>query len=167
MTWTQIFILCIIIGICLLGLGFYFQKKAETIEKWPDITGKVIATKVVQTTSARSLNRREDSAAQSTVSYYPVIEYEYTVNDKRYTSDRLSSQSFDQRLKSSPRYLEPILKKYAPGTAVKVFYNPDNPADAVLEKVNTMHWIFYVFGTIWLAVWTLALLIYSAVKFFG
>ena len=162
MTWKQIFILCIIIGICLLGLGFYFQKKAKAIEKWPVITGKVIATKVVQTTTEKSL-RRNDESSQSTLSYYPVIEYEYTVNDKRYTSDRLSL-SVDQR--SSPRYLEPILKKYAPGTAVKVFYNPDDPADAVLEKVNLLHWIFYVFGTIWLAVWTLVILIYTTVKFF-
>lgn len=163
MTWKQIFILCIIIGIGLLGLGFYFQKKAESIEKWPGITGKVIATKVVQTTTERS-HRRNDESSQSTLSYYPVIEYEYTVKDKKYTSDRLSL-SVDQR--SSPRYLEPILKKYAPGTAVKVFYNPDNPADAVLEKVNWLHWIFYVFGTIWLAVWTMVILIYSIVRFFS
>lgn len=162
MSWKQIFIFCIIFGICLLGLGFYFQKKAESIDRWPSINGKVIATKVVQSTIEKSL-RSNDGATESKLSFCPVIEYEYTVNDKRYTSDRLSL-SVDQR--SSPRYLEPILKKYAPGTAVKVFYNPDNPADAVLEKVNLLHWIFYVFGAIWLAVWTLAFLIYTTVQFF-
>ncbi len=162
MTWIQIFILCIIIGICLLGVGFYFQQKAAAIEKWPDITGKVISAKVVESISEKSL-RRNDGASEATLSYYPVIEYEYTVKNRKYTSERLSL-SVDQ--KSSPRYLEPILKKYTPGTTVKVYYNPDDPADAVLEKVNFLHWIFYVFGTIWLAVWTLVIVIYTIVKLF-
>ncbi|HPA71978.1 MAG TPA: DUF3592 domain-containing protein [Spirochaetota bacterium] len=162
MTWKQIFFLCIVIGIGLLGLGLYFQKKAEAIDRWPSTIGKVTASKVVQRTSQKSL-RRNDESSQATLSYHPVVEYEYTVDDKKYSSDRLSL-SVDQ--KSSPQRLEPILKKYAPGTAVTVFYNPDNPADAVLEKANWLHWIFYVFGTIWLAVWTLALLIYSTVQFF-
>ncbi|MBP7582560.1 MAG: DUF3592 domain-containing protein [Spirochaetes bacterium] len=162
MTWKQIFLLCIVIGIGLLGLGYCFQKKAESILRWPGVTGKVIATKVVQSTTERSL-RGNDGAAESKLSYYPVIEYEYAVGGKKYRSDRLSL-SVDQR--SSPRYLEPILKKYSPGTAVVVFYNPDSPADAVLEKANWLHWIFYVIGAIWLAVWTLVSLIYAIVRFF-
>ncbi len=162
MTWKQIFILCIIIGIGLMGLGYYFQKKAEAIENWPGVTGKVIATRVVQATSEKRL-RRNDESSQPVLTFYPVVEYEYTVNDKKYSSDRLSL-SVDQ--KSNPKSFEPILKKYAPGTAVKVFYNPDNPADAVLEKVNLLHYIFYGFGAIWMAVWTLAFLIYTIIHFF-
>jgi hypothetical protein len=162
MSWKQIFILCIIIGIGLLGLGYYFQKKAEAIDKWPGVTGKVIAAKVVQSTSQKSL-RRNDKSSQSVLTFYPVIEYEYTVNDKKYSSDRLS---LSVEPKSNPKYFEPILKKYAPGTDVKVFYNPDNPADAVLEKVKWIHYILYVFGAIWMAVWMLAFLIYTIVNFF-
>jgi len=163
MSWNQIFILCIIIGLVLLGLGFYFQKKADAIEKWPSVIGKVTSTKVVQSTSRQSL-RRNDESSQAKLTYCPVIEYEYTVNGKKYSSDRLSL-SVDQ--KSRPEYLEPVLKKYSPGTAVNVFYNPDDPADAVLEKANWLHWIFYVFGAIWLSVWTLVFLIYRIVKFFS
>jgi hypothetical protein len=70
------------------------------------------------------------SDAESTT-FNPVVRYEYVVDHVRYLGDRVA---FSQRIfVNSRENAEKVVQKYPLGAEVKVFYNPSNPAYAVLE----------------------------------
>jgi hypothetical protein len=150
------------VGIGILAVGYYFQRRTESIEKWPSTYGKVISAEIKEVISTRRTSGKNvNQESKTTVSYYPSIKYEYYASGKKHISDQISI-SVDGR--SSPEYIQPILDKYKPGSKVRVFYDPENPDDAVLEKVGDFGILFYFIGGVWLTVWTLVILIVFIVK---
>jgi hypothetical protein len=162
MSWNQIFILCISVGVGILAIGFYFQRRTESIEKWPSTYGKVISAEIKEVISTkRTSGKNVNQATVTTVSYYPSVNYEYYASGKKHTSDQISV-SVNGR--STPESIQPILDKYKAGSKVRVFYHPENPDDAVLEKVGDFSILFYFIGGVWLTVWTVVILIVFIVK---
>ena len=60
--------------------------------------------------------------------------YAYQVGGRDYRSTRLYAGR--PVLSGSPKIAEAIIAKYPPGASVSVFYNPANPAEAMLEPLN-------------------------------
>jgi hypothetical protein len=120
----------------ILALVFFYialrGRRASSITKrWPTTTGRVLHSQVEYRRSHRS------------GSYYPAVLYEYQVMGQRYQSTTLSpgleyGLSFRGRVQAR-------VDKYPAGSMVTVYYNPDNPAQAVLEHSATgnriMGWI--------------------------
>ncbi len=62
--------------------------------------------------------------------YYPLIEYEYSVNGKKYKSDRI----FLSKLESDYSTVKKIVDKFPVGKKITIYYNPFNPEEAILKR---------------------------------
>ena len=67
------------------------------------------------------------------VYYYPEVQYRYSVEGQQYQGFRVSFSPV-QTL-SAEQALE-LLSRIPPGASVSVRYNPDFPADSVLDGVS-------------------------------
>lgn len=68
-----------------------------------------------------------------------VVSYEYEVDGQRYESDRVG---FTQIYGNY--YNRKLANQYAPGMRLEVYYDPDNPAKAVLERrVLKGYWLAF------------------------
>jgi hypothetical protein len=85
---------------------------AKASVNWPTTTGQVTASDI-----KKVMFRRQ-----------PQIAYTYSVNDKTYTSQRVS---FAGGYK--PKEVDPTLARYPVGSDVTVAHDPQNPAEATLE----------------------------------
>ncbi|MFL6520848.1 MAG: DUF3592 domain-containing protein [Chthoniobacterales bacterium] len=85
---------------------------AKASVNWPTTTGQVTASDIKKVVFRRQ----------------PQITYTYSVNDKAYTSQRVS---FAGGYK--PKEVDPTLARYPVGSDVTVAHDPQNPAEATLE----------------------------------
>jgi len=125
----------LIFGIFLLiflGGGSYYiirsiraNKKARQSQTWPSVPGLVIKSCVFERWSG-------DSDGGMTIWYEPQIIYKYQVMGTIYTSERLFIGPKVSFLKL--RRSQDIINRLTDGKTVTVFYNPDDPADAVLDR---------------------------------
>lgn len=116
----------------LLGLGAYLiifsmrsKKKAEESQNWPSTTGSVTLSE-----ARESISR--DSDGDERVSYFPYVEFTYQIGNQTYTGNRISFGGVVG--KSNLAAVQQSLSRFAPGSQVTVFYNPQNNAEAVLEQ---------------------------------
>lgn len=110
----------IISGIVLLLLSIYFYKKSKDSIKWCKTKGQI---------SKAYLDKFNDS---NSTSYRVEVEYSYTVADKVYNSKR--KYYGDHLLSSFLGSTKKLVDKYKKGDTIDVYYNPQNPKDAVLEQ---------------------------------
>ncbi len=82
-------------------------------KKWPCADGIIIRSEI------------KDVLSVDTMIYKYFIEYEFYVNDEKFTGDKISFEPDGIKTKE-------FLKKYTTTTQVKVYYNPGNPKQAVL-----------------------------------
>jgi hypothetical protein len=87
-------------------------QRAKASVNWPTTTGTISTSEI-----KKVMFRRQ-----------PQIAYTYSVNDKPYTSRRVS---FAGGYK--PKDVDPILARYPVGGDVIVAHDPQNPAEATLE----------------------------------
>jgi len=108
----------------------YFRQRREASESaaWPATQGKI----VLSTVKASNFYDRDSSGTWQKTFYFPNVQYEYSVMGKTYTGKRIAfgaSRGFRSRAPA-----EKILERYPVGATVTVYYNPNDPADAVLER---------------------------------
>lgn len=121
------------------GVFFYFglrsRRQASAAGNWPSAAGQVTAVSIHTQTNY-------SSEGAPSVSYQPVVEYDYTVIGTPYHGSRVAfgADSFGRR------QAEGVLAKYPPGTSVTVYYNPDKPEEAVLEKSAQGTLLFMIVG---------------------
>ncbi len=124
-------------GSILLGLSFIIvtiliRRSSQGIANWPDTTGTVIKSEIYRH------ERRTQTA--TTVTYTPTVAYTYTVEGRTYTADKRNTEPYYMASFKDEEEAQDVLKVYAPGSAVKVYYNPAAPEQAVLEKPRaTLH----------------------------
>jgi hypothetical protein len=73
-----------------------------------------------------------DDDGRTRYTYYPHIEYTYPISGQAYNSKQIAfggAQGFN-----SPNQAQSTLAKYPINSPVQVFYNPQNPSEAVLER---------------------------------
>lgn len=117
----------------LIALGVLIRtvqawRKASTSKNWPSTTGTVLSATVA---AGRTPGRNG-------VSYYPLVVYQYTIDGQHYTGNRLG---FGSQVGVGIQSLAARgLANYPVGGSVPVYYNPNNPADAVLERRASGNW---------------------------
>ena len=103
--------------------GFFYraQRRSEAeraaAQSWHSTTGRVVKSRVEV--------RGGDNTSVS-----PMIRYEYTVNGQPYQSTRFRVGMLV--LKGNDAY--EIVDRYPEGASVTVYYDPQNPAEATLER---------------------------------
>lgn len=105
----------------LLALRWKGQAKAS--QRWPSVMGRVVHTGV----------RQETDSESSALHYFPEVHYEYAVGGRAYRSTRIAHTGAVSYGEHNLHKLEADMIAYAVGEPVQVFFNPDDPSQAVLE----------------------------------
>lgn len=106
-------------GILLAGLGTRVGGDVRASRDWPSTPGTVESAQVAMRSEG---NERKLFAAQ--------IRYRYDVAGRSFAGERVS---FESGPSPNRGLAEAIVQRYAPGSAVRVFYDPAQPQRAVLE----------------------------------
>jgi hypothetical protein len=130
-----VIVVLIVIGLVALNTLFKmlraWQQSARS-QSWSQTTGTVQSANVV---AGRNPGRNG-------VSYYPVVMYEYNVDGQRYIGNRIH---FGSQVGIGIQSIAARgLNKYPVGGTVPVYYNPENPADAVLQRSAAANWGNYL-----------------------
>jgi hypothetical protein len=112
-----------------LGVIIATRRKMRMVHEWPTVMGTVIAS---------YLERRRSSSNRGSINY-PVVQYSYQVNGRMYTSTKLAPGP-----EVGGTGAGKVVARYPAGAQVMVFYNPQDPADAVLEKKAPAQWIIWL-----------------------
>lgn len=103
----------------LLGIIFFTRRKVEQASNWPSTTGTV-------TFSTVEWRRSSDNNGSSA---YPVIQYTYQV-----MGQLLQGRKIAPGPEVGGSGANKVVARYPAGTQVTVYYDPNNPSDAVLER---------------------------------
>ena len=94
-------------------------KEAKDSESWPTTSGIITHSEINQFES------------DGTTMYSSEINYDFTVDNKPYSGDRITLSSGSSS--NSIREVKNELQAYPTGANVKVYYDPELPNNAVLE----------------------------------
>ena len=128
--------ICVLIGFCLLILGFVIRKKLQNSESWPKTTGTILES-TIQSEWVRSGSGRNYVVC-------PKVVYEYQVDGKKYTSSQLA---LVERNTANEKLAQEKSERHPVGQQVIVYYNPRKPEFATLEVGDPTGGIL-PFGTI-------------------
>lgn len=128
------------------GLGAFLiyqsarsRQKAEASQVWPATSGQITEAHVSQSTST-------DSGGATSTSFTPTVSYTYRVLGQEYQGDKIGF-GFQQSY-GSPSKAQASLASFPVGGQVTVYYDPNNPPDAVLERKAGGSMITLVVGII-------------------
>ena len=110
-----------------LGVIFFMRRKMAVVSQWPSTMGNVVASRVEHRSSS-------DGSTD-----YPVIQYSYQVGGQSYQGMKLAPGP-----EVGGTGARKVVGRYPAGAQVMVFYNPQNPSDAVLERKAPAQWIMWL-----------------------
>ncbi len=114
-------IFLVIFGIFIYRRSQQGSAAKQATQSWPATTGTVLTSSV------------QSKRTGTSISFYPVVVYQYTVNGQSYQSQHIKAgeQFFNIRIIGDA---EATVRRYPSGAQVTVYYNPVNPSEAVLER---------------------------------
>lgn len=122
------------VGVVVWIVAIYTAARELETARWPSVPGEVTSTDI-----KRHVHSHEGGGTR--YSYAPVVAYRYRVRGVQYESDRLSACEVAGR----ESYARRRRAEYGPGAKVTVYYDPEDPASAVLER--GLSWVtFLVFA---------------------
>lgn len=131
-----------VLSIGLILVGLYTMRETSRSRGWLRTGGKVVSSRVTE------------FAGKSGTTYRPMVIYGYSVGSVRLMSNRIAFHSVASSWRSSA---ERIVARYPAGRDVQVYYNPQDPEQAVLEP-GGQAWIWIVGGgvlallTVWMRI---------------
>jgi hypothetical protein len=124
----DLYSLIYLLGLVPLAVGLWQLKRCLDQRSWIETEGRIMHSEV-------QLGRPGSKEGAS-----PIIRYEYQVGSQRYDSSKFSVDNFS----GGVGHCRALVRRYPLGQNVKVFYNPDNPEQAVLERRITMGTYFWL-----------------------
>ncbi len=136
----SIFILALIgLGLFLVIQGTRSRRKAGESLQWPSVSGVIVETQVREA-------RNTDDDGNIDVSYYPRVDYTYEVGGQTYRSHLIAFGAI-KPVKNAAQ-VQKGLERYPMGGPVTVYYNPEKPSEAVLERAPAHTQALLVIGVI-------------------
>ena len=111
-----------------LGVIYFMRKKMATVSQWPSTMGTV---------NMSTLEQR--SSSEGGYTDYPVVQYSYQVGGQAYQSYKLAPGP-----EVGGTGARKVVDRYPAGAQVMVFYNPQNPSEAVLERKAPAQWLMWL-----------------------
>jgi len=133
----------------ILGSMIYRRIMTNRTKDWPSTPGKVKSSRVSSQTSTRQANG------------IPRVNYSYEVDGKKYKNGVIVPGDM---MLAGNEYAEKIVARYPAGSDVTVFYNPNRPEDAFLERYSssdTGEWPVLVGGNVLI---TIGVVLYVVLK---
>jgi len=118
----------VILNAVFLGIIFFTRRKMATISGWPSTMGTI---------QKSYIDWRSSSDSGTTA--YPMIQYSYQVGGQAYQSSKYAPGP-----EIGGTGAHKVVARYPAGAQVMVFYNPQNPADSVLERKAPALWLFWL-----------------------
>lgn len=116
-------VLFVLIGLGLIGKAVKDWRRYRKSENWIPIAALITTSYVDE-----SVGSGEDPAT-----YTPIIRYAYEFMGKNYEGSRVSfgseEKSYEKRKKA-----EKVVARHPAGSQPTIYYNPDDPAQSVLER---------------------------------
>jgi cytoskeletal protein RodZ len=131
-----------VVGLGVLVWGFLRMRQTARTKNWPTTQG-TIRSSTVTSREAPPLRQEEsydDDAPKPKpqVLYRPRVEYTYTVDGQTYTGTALGRDMVEV---SSSQHAKTHAARYVPRAPVTVFYDPNDPSQALLEPgVQATSW---------------------------
>ncbi len=132
-------------GIFLIVWGGNELKDAYKSRSWPSTQGKITSSYI-----KKQVNRKS-SANRTTTSFSAMVHYRYLVGGTTYSSDRIC---FGGTYSGGKRSLaKKVADSYPKGKKVTVYYDPENPKEAVLKTgFSWTTFMVFIGGLIFLCV---------------
>ncbi|MGB7208141.1 MAG: DUF3592 domain-containing protein [Pyrinomonadaceae bacterium] len=136
---NQIFgYISIAVGIC---VGIYFAwtlKRQLATRKWIVVSGKVLESRILDHGS----------------SLEPYVKYSYIVRSANYISDNITPNKYVFEQPASESSLNRMIAPYPVGKTIKVYFDPQDPQNAVLKKNDSIlgNIVFVVVSLIFIVV---------------
>ena len=137
MVWWMFGLVFLVLGVIFLIVGLVATKRAKAAQFWPSMPGTVVRSEIVR-------HDDTDSDGSSSVSYEPVVEYDYAVMGQPFTGKRIGYGANKFNYKKAAE----IAARYPVGAQPAVYYNPDKPKDSVLETSGAGGKLFVILGAI-------------------
>jgi hypothetical protein len=134
-TVNQIFL--IVLGVALIAVAAWSVRMSARARRWPATTGLITSSRLVSS---------YDSSPDAEIRYtYKVSGVEYQSSNIGYGGHWGSEDST-------------LVAKYPVGAVVTVYYEPELPSRALLERGRSLVWLAFVFGgALFIALGTFAL----------
>jgi heme/copper-type cytochrome/quinol oxidase subunit 2 len=133
------------IGVLLFFIAHNKRKKAKAAQTWPSVPGQVVESRIEQF-------QKQDENDKWYTAWRPQIVYNYAVSSRPFQGNLTSSGYSRQQA-------EQTVARYPVGCQMPVFYNPLNPAEAMLERTSATGYIFmYILAGVFILVSGLAFL---------
>lgn len=131
--WT--FTCLVLGGSCFAYVAFLRMQVKDVLERWQPVSAKVISSAV----------EGKNFGDTGRSSYRPDIRFSYVVDGTGYTGGRY--QVVDD-WRSERDAWDGVVARYRPGREVEAWYDPDDPAQAVLVRGETESSLPMVLGTV-------------------
>jgi hypothetical protein len=128
-------------GIILLFFAIRTRQKSSASMAWPSTIGRI-------TTSTVRQNSSTDEDGHVSFTYSPVVEYDYSVNSQVNKGRRINYGITASQIRAAAQR---EADRFTPGMQVTVYYNPEKPGEAVLEKKVVKSNIGLILGIIFMA----------------
>jgi hypothetical protein len=124
------------IGIAIFLLGFFQLRKSRAAASWPTALGTI---------QKAEMQVDRDTDPESTATLVLRLEYRFQASGREYAGARIR---FDETRYPSSKAAQKALSQYPVGGQVQVFFDPQNPAECVLQKKNSAGFVFLAVGAI-------------------
>ncbi len=106
------------VGVIIFIFGVYDYKNAQASKDWPFVEGKIVSSAVYKSYSNKKYM------------YEAKISFTYYLNNTPHTGNKVSFNDYKASYSSRA---EDVVSRYPQGSVVRVYYNPQNPNESVLE----------------------------------
>jgi len=118
----------LILNAVFLGVIFFMRRKIAAVGQWPSTMGTVMMSTIEQR-----------SSSEGGYTDYPVVQYSYQVGGQAYQSYKLAPGP-----EVGGTGARKVVARYPESAQVMVFYNPENPSEAVLERKAPAQWLMWL-----------------------
>ena len=130
----------VILGPCLVGLAGVSFLAERASQGWPTATARVVRSTIEVSKKASGLRRGQ--AAWSDY-FTAAVEYQYTVDGKQYTGDRIHRSSRSSSFDRSS--VQQWTRKYPKGAEITIHYSPRHPSLAVIDPTPDVAGLLLLF----------------------
>lgn len=115
----------LVVGLALVALALWLRARSRASRRWPSVPGQVIESRI------------EDTHLEMT---RPVLRYRYMVGERAYVGFRAAFSGHGVSRAAMERWIQP----YPVGHTVRVYYDPEHPASAVLDPGARSDWVYWL-----------------------
>ncbi len=125
----------ILVGLASLVEYGLMRRRQSASLRWPAAPGTITQAGVVAEEREETGGDRSDTLTQTVMRYRADVRFSYTVKGRTFHADSwkwgLTAYYPDEAAAAA------VIARYSAGASVRVFYNPANPQEAVLEPGNS------------------------------